>query len=106
MERILSRDGYSVVTARHGGEAISYLADRQFDAVLLDMMMPVANGFDVVEFLRAHDLSRSRVVVITAVHARHLTPLDHEGVFAILRKPFDLHELRTTLARCTGREVT
>lgn len=106
MQRILSRDGYSVVTARHGGEAIRYLADRQFDAILLDMMMPIASGFDVVEYLRQHGVSSGRVIVITAAHTRQLTRLDPGSVFAILQKPFDLDELCATLARCTRREGT
>jgi len=99
LERILQRDGYTVVTARHGGEAISRLSDGAFDVIVLDVMMPVANGFDVLDYLHERGDGGSRVIVVTAAQPRQLTQLRSDEVCAFVAKPFDLHELCATVAR-------
>lgn len=52
LRTIVSRNGdFDIVTCRDGEEAIRALAERHFDVVLLDLMMPRRSGFDVLEFL-------------------------------------------------------
>jgi CheY-like chemotaxis protein len=96
MERVLKRAGYAVVTARHGGEAISQLSDGAFDVILLDMMMPVSNGFDFGVLRRGAGIEcRLHGGTETADQLR-------EGEVSAFVKPFDLHELCATVDRYAG----
>jgi CheY-like chemotaxis protein len=98
LQGILSDAGYQVVTASDGRGAISEATALPPDLVLLDFMMPVANGGDVLQTFRSHpDLQRVPVVLMSA--------LDQVGVegraqghAAVLRKPFRSDELRDGVA--------
>lgn len=86
---LLSRSGISASSARDGQEAIEMLRAEHFDAVLLDLMMPVMSGFDVLR-AAASDLESKLVVVITAGTDAELEHLPQDVVHAVIRKPFDV----------------
>lgn len=63
----LQEAGYLVSTAENGEQALKMLHDLKFDAVLLDLMMPVMNGYEVLEFIKSDEkLRRIPVIVISA----------------------------------------
>jgi len=97
--RILERDGHTVVGARHGGEAIDYLSGRTIDEMVLDVMMPIANGGDVLTFMR-EARKWTPTILLTAVHERQIAILNTEGVHAIVKKPFDISLLRESITSC------
>jgi len=67
LSRRLKRQGYGVATAENGVEALKCVAAEQFDLILLDIMMPEMNGFEVLEHLKANDDWRHiPVIVISA----------------------------------------
>lgn len=90
---ILSREGFDVDCVDDGAEALRRLEVKRYDAVLLDLMMPNLSGGDVIRVLadRGHD-ALSRVIVITAAAMHEATAVDR---LPVLRKPFDLNELRS-----------
>ena len=102
---VLNHDGISSERAQDGVEAIARLRRRDYDAIVLDLMLPEMNGFDVLRFLkaeRAHLLSR--VVVITAASESTLRHFhDRALVHALLRKPFDIAELSAAVRACIKR---
>lgn len=51
LELKLTHEGMTVMVASDGQEGLNRLASEQFDVVLLDMMMPVVNGFQVLEYI-------------------------------------------------------
>ena len=60
--------GYQVSTARDGAEAMDVLMQDPFDLVLLDIMMPVKDGFEVLQEVKAHnELRMIPVIMITAL---------------------------------------
>lgn len=64
----LIMEGYTVFTAEHGRDAIQMLHDQQFDLVLLDLLMPGIDGFQVLEHMKADKLLQHLpVIVISAV---------------------------------------
>jgi CheY-like chemotaxis protein len=99
---VLKRNGYSVDLARNGVEAIERLAGFNYQAILLDLNMPMANGFEVISYLEltAPERLAERVIVLTAVSNSQLRKLDGKPVFRVMRKPFDLDELLSTVAEC------
>jgi DNA-binding response OmpR family regulator len=90
----LERDGYRVVQARDGEEALSRFSDRSIDLVVLDLMLPKLDGLEVCRRLRA----RSMVPIIM------LTARDDEldkvvglelGADDYITKPFSIREFRS-----------
>jgi DNA-binding response OmpR family regulator len=98
---LMARDGLAHETACDGAEAIARLRRRDYGAVVLDLILPKRNGFEVLGFLKAerpHMLER--VVVITAATESTLRDFDdRRHVAAMLRKPFDIIELRDAVRR-------
>jgi PAS domain S-box-containing protein len=97
MSRALTSDGWEVIQAENGRVALERLEERLPDVILLDLMMPEMDGFEVVEALRQHEAwSRIPVVVVTA---KQLTSADQErlnsSVQEIIRK--GSHDLEATL---------
>jgi len=67
LEFLMKREGYQVLLARDGAEALVLIARERPDLVLLDVMMPGKSGFDVCQAVRADDaLSGVKIVLLTA----------------------------------------
>jgi CheY-like chemotaxis protein len=101
----LHRAGYKVDFAAHGNEAIEALGtDAEYDAIILDLMMPYASGFEVLAWLHRakKDIAKRRVIILTAMAEKDLTHLTPDRVYAVIRKPFDLGQLMSTIATCVA----
>ena len=98
----LKREGYTVETAENGRESLDKIYADGFDALLLDLMMPVMSGFEVLDELRRSD-KRLCVIVISAVPELYLERV-REQVEYVLPKPFELSELAKTLRACVEAE--
>lgn len=94
LREFLEAEGYRVMTASNGREALVQLQRSDPCAILLDLMMPIMNGWQFLEERKQQgDLARAPVIVISAYQER--APQD--GVAAVLGKPIDLERLLTTL---------
>ncbi len=68
MREMLEARGYKVLEARDGGEALSLLAESTPDLALLDLQMPVKNGYEVLEAIRKDGrLAEMPVFAVTAL---------------------------------------
>src|SRR5262245_59953380 len=95
----LERPGWRVVAAEAGAAALDHIVVNGLpDLVLLDMNMPIMNGWQFAAELRARDLWRVPVVVITAAHdaARSASEV---GASGFIGKPFDQRTLIETIER-------
>ncbi len=94
---ILRRRGLAVDTARNGAEALEKL--RRCTYALLDLMMPVASGWEVLERLAGMDSNRRPVVIVltAGTEPRGVNP---EFVVGSIRKPFDVPLLRDMVDGC------
>jgi CheY-like chemotaxis protein len=88
----LSTEGYHVLMAANGQEALEVLAREKPACVLLDLMMPVMDGWQFVSELEARGARRMPILVLSADRAvqQHSIKLRAEGYLA---KPFDLEDL-------------
>ena len=96
LARLLSYEGYDVVAASNGLEAIEALRDHNVDLLLLDVMMPRMNGIQLLESLRPQDQYKNLpVIAVTgSLDGTHLSRLRELGVSEILNKArFKIDEL-------------
>jgi DNA-binding response OmpR family regulator len=67
LEFLMKREGYEVLLARDGSEALAVIARERPALVLLDVMMPGKSGFDVCQEVRANEaLAGMKIVLVTA----------------------------------------
>lgn len=92
---ILKEQGYDFSYALNGSEAIDLLKNNSFDLVLLDVMMPEVNGFEVCEFMKSDPrLQDIPVIFLTArVDVDSIAKGFSVGGVDYITKPFHSHEL-------------
>ncbi|MCL4113905.1 UNVERIFIED_CONTAM: hypothetical protein GTU68_024089 [Idotea baltica] len=97
LERALQFEGYAVLAASDGGEALEFLGANEPDAIVLDVMMPGIDGHTVCRRIRDKGL-RTPVLMLTARHeiADRVAGLD-AGADDYLVKPYALDELLARL---------
>lgn len=105
---LLTRQGYEVATAESGETAIESYGESEPDLILLDMMMPGMDGFEVLQALREHERPlRAPVVFVTAAHDRDLLLRAFEaGVVDYVTKPFLPEELLARVNAHIGLKLT
>jgi len=91
--KIVERAGHAVDSARDGAEAIEKLESDAYTVVVLDLMMPNVDGYDLIEHIKARGGTRPAIIVISAGDTAALRRLDATMVHSILRKPFDIDVL-------------
>ena len=102
--RALLRPYYAVDVAMDGSEAIEKLKARQYSAIVLDLLMPVTDGYAVLDFLRHEqpDLLKTVLVITAAISPRELARVETYPIAGLIRKPFDIDALLVAVRRIAG----
>ena len=100
----LRQSGYEVVTAADGDEALEMVGSERPQCVVLDVVLPKQNGFQVCRKLKQNEASRHIPVIL--VSGKN-TPLDkkwglQQGADLYITKPFDKEELLTGVRALIG----
>jgi CheY-like chemotaxis protein len=98
---ILSGEGYDVISASTGQEALAAVARKQPLLILLDMRMPTMDGWAVARALHERGINVPIVVMTAAESAKRWA--DEVGAEGYLAKPFGLDELLATVERFRTR---
>ena len=95
LEYLMKREGYTVLVARDGQEALDAIARDRPDLVLLDVMMPKKSGFEVCQAVRAsEELQATKILMLTAKgRDTDLAKGLALGADAYMTKPFSTREL-------------
>lgn len=95
IEYLMRREGYTVLVARDGQEALDMIARDRPDLVLLDVMMPKKSGFEVCQAVRAsEELQSTKILMLTAKgRDTDLAKGLALGADAYMTKPFSTREL-------------
>lgn len=99
IEFLLQRQGYRTEKAYDGLQALEMVADFQPDIVILDVMMPGLNGFELGQKIRQMPrLENTKIIFLTAKGTQRDKQMGYEnGAEAYMIKPFDNEELVTTV---------
>jgi CheY-like chemotaxis protein len=102
METLLLENlGLAVETAENGRVALDMLGEKEYDAVLMDIQMPVMNGYEATEEIRRSDNPRVSSVPVVAVTANafgeDIRKAEQAGVNGYVSKPIDPEKLRKVL---------
>jgi DNA-binding response OmpR family regulator len=99
----LQRDGYEVVQASDGREALARFSEQQFDLVVLDLMLPRMDGLEVCKRLRANG-STVPIIMLTAKSEEIDKVLGLElGADDYITKPFSMREFRSRVKAALRR---
>lgn len=95
IRNILSKAGYNVITAKDGKEAFDKVDNEVYDIVITDLMMPYANGLEVVSRIRNDSMRRqvSIIVVSSVGNEETITEAFRLGADDYLKKPIMSGEL-------------
>jgi two-component system alkaline phosphatase synthesis response regulator PhoP len=97
----LERAGYEVVTAGDGKEALEKVKSENPDMIVLDVMMPYMDGFEVLRTLKADPVTRDIPVIMLTAKAQDADVFRgwQSGVDSYLTKPFNPMELLSFIQR-------
>ena len=94
LDALLTPRGYELVTASSGAQALGLLASQHPDLLLVDIVMPDMNGYEVTKRVRADpDWRHLPIIMITATGGADLVRSLEAGADDFVSKPFDQHEL-------------
>jgi len=102
---VLRNDGYDVVEAKDGAEAVLALRTRKFDVILMDKNMPGPSGLDLLPGFR-RVCPASQIIMMTAFGdvASYMEAAE-KGAVEYLFKPFRMEEMRGAIAKALGQDV-
>lgn len=101
LSELLAEYGFGVVVARNGKDGLRRVDEGRPDVILLDYMMPVMDGCEMMRVLAGHDVHRDIPVVLMSAMPATSIPLNCKPA-AFLRKPFGIDVLLSELSRLLG----
>jgi len=101
-QTMLTNVGLDVVTAKNGKEAVETANLDSFDAILMDIQMPVMDGFEAAEYIRNHmKLKNIPIIAVSAnVMSKDVKKSIDSGMNAHVAKPLRIDVLLSTLVKC------
>jgi chemosensory pili system protein ChpA (sensor histidine kinase/response regulator) len=98
--RLLEREGYEVLTAKDGVDALEQMQERIPAVMLVDIEMPRMDGFDLTRNVRGDSRTKNvRIIIISSRTAeKHRTQAQQLGVDAFLGKPYEEGDLLRRIA--------
>jgi DNA-binding response OmpR family regulator len=101
VKRVLLRTGCRVEEASDGVEAVLKLGVRDYDVIILDLMMPNLDGFAFMKTLSENAPQRLKNIIVTSAASPHIIKARIQGApFDIVPKPFDINELVARVQAC------
>jgi two-component system, NtrC family, response regulator AtoC len=95
--------GFEVMTAANGEDAIRILESEPFDLLLLDIQMPKMNGIEVLRCIKIRHIDVRPIMLTGADDLRALDECAKWGAFDYLPKPYNFHELMDSIDRALTR---
>ncbi|MFH1369036.1 MAG: response regulator [Elusimicrobiota bacterium] len=97
LSEYLAGEGFQVITAPNGQQAIKQAEETYFDLILLDIAMPVMNGLDVLKEIKKIKPDTAVIMITAYRDAEKVVECFRTGAFDCIFKPFDLKYLRNAI---------
>jgi len=106
LEHVLKKEGYLVITASNGSEALEIMETPSFDVIVTDLKMEKVNGIDLLE--RATLKSPSTRVIMVTAYASIDSAIEamRKGAFHYVTKPFKLDEVRRVVREAIEKRLS
>ena len=104
LEFLMEQAGYTVAVARNGNEALEQIEQFRPDLILLDVMLPGVNGFDILQRVRQQSKRRNMAIIMLTAKGREVevTKGLALGADAYITKPFSTRDLLAEVRRQLG----
>ena len=108
LEYLMKREGFEVLAVHDGQEALDAIRANRPDLVLLDVMMPKKNGFEVLQELRADDSLTGLLILMLTAKGRDTDQAKGValGANAYMTKPFGTKELVAKVRELLARQAS
>lgn len=103
LEAIFRHNNYSVDAVYNGKDAYDYAMTQNYDGIILDVMMPILNGFDVLERLRSAGVNTPVMMLTAKTQTSDKVEGLDKGADDYLTKPFEIEELLARVRALTRR---
>ncbi len=104
VSKMLNGEGYETVSANNGQEALDYFKDQDFDLILMDIQMPIVDGFKATHFIRNYpDENKSKTPIVALTASSFLSKKEKAMMFGMdehISKPFEKEELIGVVDHC------
>lgn len=104
LRRLLCSEGYQVLTARDGQEALDLLRSENIDAVLCDLKMPVKGAIEVLEELKPEHPEIPVIILTGQGTVANAVESREKGAYAFITKPFRV-DCVLTLVKCATEKL-
>lgn len=101
MAKILQLEGFLVDTAADGMEAIEKIDAGRYQLIVVDLIMPKMNGYEVVKYLKDHLPPSLKRIVVTTADTEALRTQFPEDICKVLAKPFEMTDFITYAKECS-----
>ena len=96
----LSQRGLIVDEAEDGARAIELLQENAYSVLVLDLLMPGVDGFEVLETLDEGTTPSPVVLVVSGAERSVIERVGARRIHGVVRKPFDIHDVASVIAAC------
>ncbi|WP_036487565.1 response regulator [Myxosarcina sp. GI1] len=105
IELVLKSDGYEVISAANGREALKLAQRVRPQLMLMDIMMPDVNGLEISQQIRQNkELSSTQILLVSANHEISAEQAKENGADGILHKPFNIDYLLSQVHKLLDRK--
>jgi DNA-binding response OmpR family regulator len=102
--RELAEAGFSVASVHNGKEAVDYLTDNQTDLILLELVIPVMNGFQVMREIKKRGIKTKIIVFTIKTDLRSAIESAKKGARFYIPKPYDFNDVLTHIKRVLSED--
>lgn len=104
LEIMLQKDGYEVLTASDGPEALDRIENDLYDLAIVDIQMPMMNGIEVLK--KINDCSPETTVIMITAYASHETAIEAMklGAYDYITKPFKIDEIKLVIKKALDKK--
>ncbi len=97
IRNVLKNYGFNNIEAKNGKEAIEIIESQTIDMVLMDIEMPIMNGFDALKHIKSMECAKKNnlpVIAITAHQTSEIEEYTQKGFDGVITKPFSIDKIK------------